>query len=217
MAPGTHAAQMDRTYRWMRHVYDVTRPFFLMGRAAARAAVANRTPGAVLEIGVGTGRNLRGLANALPNAHLTGLDISALMLETAGRKISRAGLGGRVRLIEGDATALPPDLSADVVLMSYALSMIPDWREALRQARGALTSSGALVLVDFGTGSGLPGPARRQLRRNLGAFHVSPRDDLATFLAKDPSFAGAQITQKSWFGHYAELRVVQFGERSGRL
>ena len=68
-------------------------------------------------------------------------------------------------------------------MISYALSMIPPWREALARALDVVAPGGALHVVDFGDCAGLPAPFKALLRRWLAAFDVTPRDDLGATLA----------------------------------
>ena len=63
-------------------------------------------------------------------------------------------------------------------MISYALSMIPPWREALAHALDVVAPGGSLEIVDFGDCAGLPGPFKAGLRRWLADFDVTPRDDL---------------------------------------
>ncbi len=56
----------------------------------------------VLELGCGTGRILRGIAEA--GFQVTGLDSSEPMLQVARMSLEQAGLNDRVTLIEGDFT-----------------------------------------------------------------------------------------------------------------
>ncbi len=145
MTDATHAALMDATYRHQRRIYDVTRRHFLLGRDRLIAEL-DPPPGArVLEIACGTGRNLDLIGRRWPGCRLSGLDISQEMLASA-----RARLGRRATLALGDATrfeALPlfgTDRFERIVL-SYALSMIPDWREALREAALHLVPGGGCM------------------------------------------------------------------------
>ena len=57
---------MDRIYWRQRHIYDLTRKYYLLGRDDLIDAVAARANGPVLEIGCGTGRNLIRLARLRP-------------------------------------------------------------------------------------------------------------------------------------------------------
>ena len=179
---------MDRMYRPQRHIYDLTRKFYLLGRDRLIAGLAPPPGGHVLEIGCGTGRNLILAARRYPDARFYGVDISAVMLEQAASSIARSGLKAPIALGRGDASnfdaaALFGEEKFERVFISYALSMIPAWREALARAFELLTEDGELHVVDFGDQAGLPLWFRVALASWLGWFHVHPRRDLAHVFA----------------------------------
>ena len=185
--PGS-SALMDKIYRRQRHIYDASRKFYLLGRDELISSLCPPEGGRVLEIACGTGRNLVKLARTYPLAACYGFDISAEMLHTAQRSIERADLVRRIRLAQGDATNFDPQTlfgqpCFDRIIISYALSMIPPWREALRHAAGYLAPGGSLHLVDFGDQAGLPSAFRNALNRWLAAFHVTPRLTLEAEIA----------------------------------
>ena len=60
--PADQAAAMDRMYRVTRHVYDLTRAYYLLGRDRMLAQVATGPGSATCEVGCGTARNLIKLA-----------------------------------------------------------------------------------------------------------------------------------------------------------
>ena len=64
----THAASMDRIYRSQRHIYDVTRAYYLLGRDGLIDALALEPGQTCLEMGCGTGRNLVAAAKHYPKA-----------------------------------------------------------------------------------------------------------------------------------------------------
>ena len=107
-ASSSAGALMDRVYGRQRHVYDLTRKNFLLGRDHLIAALDPPPGGSVLEIGCGTGRNLIAAARLRPDAIYFGLDISSAMLETARANVARAGFAGRIRLARGDASRFEP-------------------------------------------------------------------------------------------------------------
>ena len=120
--------------------------------------------------GSGTGRNLIQAARHYPDAKFFGIDVSTEMLTSAISAIARSGLNGQVRVAHGDATAFDPQTifgmaSFDHVMISYSLSMIPDWRRVLEAAAGRLSPGGRLHIVDFGRQERLPGIARALLLR----------------------------------------------------
>jgi S-adenosylmethionine-diacylgycerolhomoserine-N-methlytransferase len=178
---------MDAVYRVQRHVYDLTRKYYLLGRDRLIDGLAPPPGGAVLEIGCGTGRNLICAARAWPQAHFYGVDISEAMLETARAQVARAGLTERIMLAQGDATAFDAQalfghVAFDRIFMSYTLSMIPDWQGAVREAATKLAPGGTLHIVDFGQQEALPGWWKKALFAWLARFHVSPRAALPDLL-----------------------------------
>ena len=180
MDAGLH---MDRIYRRQRHIYDLTRKYYLLGRDALIRELDPAARQSVLEVGCGTGRNLICAARRYPHARFFGLDVSPAMLATARANIARAGLTDRITLAEGDATnfdagALFGEAGFDRIFLSYTLSMIPDWQGALREAAGKLAPNGRLTIVDFGQQEGLPRAFRTMLLAWLAKFDVSPRADL---------------------------------------
>lgn len=174
-AAATHAERMDATYRWQRHIYDITRKYFLFGRDRLIGDLGLAAGGSVVELACGTGRNLAVIGRRWPQARLYGVDISAEMLRSAGAK-----LGSDAVLALGDACALDAAAclgqpSFERVILSYALSMIPDWQGALAQGAALLAPGGALHVVDFGPALGLPAPARAALTAWLARFGVTMR------------------------------------------
>jgi S-adenosylmethionine-diacylgycerolhomoserine-N-methlytransferase len=201
-------------YRRQRHIYDVSRKFYLLGRDEVIARVGAAPGDNVLEIGCGTGRNLVKLARAYPEARLFGLDVSQEMLATAAASMARAGLSARVALAQGDATNFEPRelfgrARFERVTISYALSMIPRWREALSRALDMLSLGGVLHLVDFGDCACLPRPFKVGLRWWLAAFDVTPRDDLARTLEALAAERGMTWEIQDWRRAYAVLAVVR--------
>jgi S-adenosylmethionine-diacylgycerolhomoserine-N-methlytransferase len=205
----SHAALMDEVYRGQRHIYDFTRKYYLFGRDTLIAGLA-ATPGMrVLEVACGTGRNLAKVAKAWPGVRLFGLDISSEMLKSA-----RAALGEEARLGEGDACAFDPanllgEPAFERIVLSYSLSMIPDWQGALTHAAGQLAPSGELHVVDFGDLSGMPVPFQRGLRAWLAKFHVSPRADLPELADEVAKARGLTLESKRGPLGYYQLHVLR--------
>jgi S-adenosylmethionine-diacylgycerolhomoserine-N-methlytransferase len=210
------AALMDHMYRRQRHIYDLSRKFYLLGRDEAISRLRPAPGDKMLEVGCGTGRNLVKLAQAYPEARLFGVDVSREMLATAAASTARASLASRIALAQGDATAFDPQAlfgcpSFERVMISYALSMIPPWREALARALDLVAPGGSLQIVDFGDCAGLPGAFKAGLRRWLAAFDVTPRDDLPRVLEALACERGVTCEIENWFRGYAILAVARRG------
>lgn len=204
-------APMDRIYRRQRHIYDLTRKYFLLGRDGLIAELKPPIGGSVIEIGCGTGRNLIAAAHAYPDATFFGLDVSSAMLSTARGNIRRAGLEARIKLALGDAArfdafALFGRVAFDRVFFSYSLSMIPPWREALDRAFAMVEPAGGrLMVVDFGEQQRLPAWFRRMLLAWLAKFHVSPRADLGPALAVLAKANGGHLVLRQLYRDYARF------------
>lgn len=112
--------------------------------AGSREWLGRRAHGRVLEVAVGTGRDLPHYG---PDVTLAGVDLSPAMLAIARRRA--ADLGRQADLREGDAQQLPlPDASFDTVVCALALCSIPDPAAAIAEMRRVLVPGGTLLLVD---------------------------------------------------------------------
>lgn len=204
----SHAARMEANYRLQRHIYDLTRKYYLLGRDRLVDRLQIPQGGTVLEIGCGTGRNLSLVARRYPSARLHGLDISSEMLKSARRNVARAGASGRTTLALADATAFDPaplfgQSGFDRIFLSYTLSMIPDWRAAIAAGLAALAPGGELHIVDFGQQRGLPGWFGAALRVWLARFHVTPRPDLLDYCAALAQTRGLACVTAPLYRDYA--------------
>ncbi len=206
-----HARAMDAQYAWQRHVYDLTRKYYLLGRDRLIRELAVSAGGSLLEVGVGTGRNLALAAKLYPDARLFGFDISAEMLKSA--RMNLAGAEGRTLLGRADATGFDPQAlfgepGFDRVFISYSLSMIPQWEAALAQALSVVEPGGSLHIVDFGQQEGLPGWFRTGLQAWLTKFHVTPRADLFEAVERIAAAQGATARCRSLYRGYAWEAVI---------
>lgn len=208
------AAHMDAIYRYQRYIYDASRKYYLLGRDQLLDELAPPTGGRVLEVACGTGRNLIKAARCHPDAKFYGFDISSAMLDTARASIRRNGLANKIVVATGDAT----DISAerlfgipafDRVFVSYSLSMIPDWRVALREAYGAVKPGGQLHIVDFGQQEALPRWFKKGLHAWLAKFSVEPRADLEAELRALAQEHGAKLSFKRMLRDYAQRAVLE--------
>jgi ubiquinone/menaquinone biosynthesis C-methylase UbiE len=109
-----------------------------------RQWVCSQAHGNVLEIGVGTGRNLDRYPEGV---RVTGIDLSPAMLSIARARARE--LGRDVDLQLGDAQALSfASGSFDTVVVTLALCAVPDDRQAIREVARVLRSDGRLVWLE---------------------------------------------------------------------
>lgn len=100
--------------------------------------------GKVLEVGIGTGKNLKYYPN---HCSVVGIDYSEKMLEKARKKA--AGMKN-VTLLLMDAEHLEfPDNSFDYIVTTFVLSSVPDPVRALSEMRRVLKPSGELIALEY--------------------------------------------------------------------
>jgi ubiquinone/menaquinone biosynthesis C-methylase UbiE len=112
-------------------------------RKRALAAAGGR----VLEIGVGSGLNLRFYPTGVRD--IVGLEPAPRLAEMA--RHAAAGLSIPATFIEGSAESIPLDShSVDTVVTTWTLCSIPDVATALREMRRVLKPDGQLLFVEHG-------------------------------------------------------------------
>lgn len=112
--------------------------------AGGREWVCSRARGEVLEVSIGTGRNLPLYP---PDVRITGVDISGNMLARA--RARAAELRRDVKLRVGDAQALDlPESSFDTVVCTLGLCSIPDARATVAEMRRVLRPGGRVLLLE---------------------------------------------------------------------
>lgn len=145
MATAPETVRVRRLYDRMAPRYD--RAIAVMERvlfAGGRSWACSTADGEVLEVAIGTGRNL---PEYPPAVRVTGIDLSPAMLEIATRRA--ASLGMSVDLRVADAQALPlPDGQFDIVVCTLGLCSIPDERRAVQEMYRVLRPGGRLVLME---------------------------------------------------------------------
>jgi ubiquinone/menaquinone biosynthesis C-methylase UbiE len=147
--------------------------------AGGREWVCSQASGDVLEIGIGTGRNL---GYYPPDVRLTGIDLSAPMLDIARQRADQ--LGRRADLRIGDAQALEfADETFDTVVFTLCLCSIPDDRKAIQEANRVLRGGGRLRLLEHVAS---PVPLVRAVQKVLNGITVRTVGD---HLLREPLLA----------------------------
>jgi ubiquinone/menaquinone biosynthesis C-methylase UbiE len=151
--PTEQTAKARRVWDKSAPSYDKQMAFFERNWfAGGRQWLGDRVQGAVLEVAIGTGRNLPFYPAGMT---VTGLELSPAMLAIARKRAAELGLD--VDLREGDAQALPfGDGSFDTVVCALSLCTIPDPTAAIAQMRRVLRPGGRLLLLDHITSTWPP-------------------------------------------------------------
>lgn len=142
-----------KTYNDWAPVYNPTHGWTLLKRRTACRALGLQPGDRVLDLACGTGLNFPYLRELVgEGGHVVGVDLSPRMLAIARQLITARGWQN-VETREANAAQLPfPDESFDKVICSYALNIIPDYVQAIREVRRVLVSGGRFVSLDVRSG-----------------------------------------------------------------
>ena len=216
--PAEQAVAIDRMYRLTRHIYDLTRAYYLLGRDRMLTKVVTGPNTGTVEVGCGTARNLIKLASRPAPGLLYGLDASHEMLETAAASIARSsvGAGGRAPIVLRQGLAEELDARKmfgreelfDTIFFSYCLSMVPTWPGALEAALANLRPGGTLLIVDFWDQQDLPGWFAAGLKKWLALFHVHYRPEVHEALVELGRSGRVDVTFEAVARRYAYIATL---------
>lgn len=134
----------DRNSRFYE-LYESPMEYMMFGglRRKLFEKVNADSPETVIEIGVGTGKNLPYYAGQ----RVTGIDISDKMLEMARLKNRRLTTGAELRV--ADVQALPfPDRSFDAALATFVFCSVPDPIKGLSEVKRVVKNGGKIYLME---------------------------------------------------------------------
>jgi phosphatidylethanolamine/phosphatidyl-N-methylethanolamine N-methyltransferase len=166
---------VERVYEKLASVYDlIFGPTLHPGRLVARDQMGIQPGNRILEVGVGTGIN----TSLYPgNCRITGIDLSASMLDKARDRVARQGLRN-VRLLEMDAANLTfADDSFDIVYAPYLVSVVPDPVQVVREMRRVCKPGGKIIILNHFRSAN---PLLSRIERAISPFtvHIGFKSDL---------------------------------------
>lgn len=146
--PGVRQSGCVEAYQRIAAIYDIIdMPYEYLWKRALRRELFALTSGRLLDVGVGTGRNIPFYPM---DTEVTGIDLSSAMLDRARRRAMR--FGRRVTLLE---RSLPdtrlPSASFDCVVASFVVCCIPAAEQlaAFQEMRRLASDSGKIYLLDY--------------------------------------------------------------------
>jgi ubiquinone/menaquinone biosynthesis C-methylase UbiE len=152
--------QVARWYDWIEGIPD------LLGLRRLRRQLLKRAAGSVLEVAVGTGKNLPYYPS---NCRITAVDLSTEMLNIARKRAAKLSLEFSFAL--ADAEALPfREKSFDTVVSSLSTCTFPNPANAVREMTRVCRPEGKILLLEHG----------RSDREWLGRWQDRHADKFAT-------------------------------------
>ena len=152
--------QVEEMFNSIAPAYDFMNRAMTMGidkiwRADAVREICRRNPADILDIATGTGDLAILLARRLPQARVSGADLSEGMIGIGRRKVARSGLSGRVSLDVADCLALPyGDGSFDCVTVAYGVRNFQELESGYREMHRVLMPGGVLCVIELSSPRG---------------------------------------------------------------
>jgi demethylmenaquinone methyltransferase / 2-methoxy-6-polyprenyl-1,4-benzoquinol methylase len=110
-------------------------------------------PGArVLDLCTGTCDLAVAMVRRVPRASVIGVDFAGAMLRLGLAKVRAQGLDRQIRLVRGDATAIPlRSASCDAATIAFGIRNVSEPERALTELARVLRPRGRLAILEFGT------------------------------------------------------------------
>jgi len=157
----TDSSRLISLYRRRAKWYDRDAVFlYLAGfrhgayRKRAIQSLAFNTGDTVVDLGCGTGLNFSRLQEQVgPRGTIIGVDLTDAMLAEASARIAAHGWSN-VELIKSDAAVYGFPKAVDGILSTFALTLVPEFDEVIRNGALALLPGKRFVILDFKRPSG---------------------------------------------------------------
>lgn len=113
-------------------------------------AVGSDHPASILDVATGTGDLALMLARKIPQATVTGLDLSPEMLEIGRRKTAKKQVSNISGMLEGDAEALPfGEGTFDAATVGFGVRNFGDIPAGLAEMHRVLRPGGKVYILEF--------------------------------------------------------------------
>lgn len=173
-------------------------------------------PHAILDVATGTGDFAIMMARRISGAEITGVDLSAEMLHVGRGKVARKLKGRELKMIEGDAEALPfGDEAFDAVTAVFGVRNFGNLRKGIEEMHRVLNPGGGIYIMEFSM------PPKRNLWGMLYRFYFRNVLPWIGRIVSGDKRAYTYLPESVGEFPYGErfealLREVGFGEVSGR-
>lgn len=135
--------------------YDFLNRFFSAGidkawRKKTVRMLKKENPKRLLDIATGTAEMAILACRQLNPEKVTGIDLSAEMLDIGRKKIEKEGFTNQIELLKGDAEAINfPDNSFDAVMAAFGVRNFENLEQGLKEILRVLKPGGRLLILEF--------------------------------------------------------------------
>ena len=179
--------QVARMFDGIAHRYDFLNHFFSLGidvlwRKACIRILRKEQPEKLLDVATGTADFAIEAVRMGLDVHVTGVDISAGMLDVGREKIAARGWNDRIELIQGDSVALPfDDGSFDAFTVAFGVRNFEDLQGGLRDMLRVLKPGAMGLVLEFSK------PKHFPIKQVFGLYfkHIMPT--VGKWVSKDPA------------------------------
>ncbi|WMJ74549.1 bifunctional demethylmenaquinone methyltransferase/2-methoxy-6-polyprenyl-1,4-benzoquinol methylase UbiE [Cytophagaceae bacterium ABcell3] len=146
--------QVARMFDNISHKYDFLNHFLSLGidkgwRKKAIKMLSHEKPETILDVATGTG-DFSVAALKSGAKHITGVDISAGMLEVGRKKVEKAGLTDKISFQQADSEQLPfEDNTFDAIIVAFGVRNFENLEKGLSEFYRVLKSNGTVMVLEL--------------------------------------------------------------------
>lgn len=180
-------AQVARMFDGIAHRYDLLNHLFSLGidvlwRKRCIRILRKEKPQTMLDVATGTADFAIEAVRMGLDVHVTGVDISAGMLDRGREKVKARGWDERIQLIQGDSVALPfEDGTFDVFTVAFGVRNFEDLDGGLRDMFRVLRPGGLGLVLEFSK------PRHFPIKQLFGLYFKRIMPTLGRWVSKDPA------------------------------
>ena len=179
--------QVARMFDGIAHRYDFLNHFFSLGidvlwRKACIRILRKESPKRMLDVATGTADFAIEAVRMGLEVHVSGVDISAGMLEVGREKVATRGWNNRIDLIQGDSVALPfDDGHFDCFTVAFGVRNFEDLQGGLRDMLRVLKPDGLGLVLEFSK------PKHFPIKQVFGLYFKYIMPTVGRWVSKDPA------------------------------
>ena len=147
--------QVERMFDGIAHRYDFLNHFFSLGidvlwRKTCIRILRKESPAKLLDVATGTADFAIEAVRMGLDVHVSGVDISAGMLDVGRKKVAARGWDDRIELIQGDSVKLPfEDGHFDAYTVAFGVRNFENLQGGLQDMRRVLKPGGLGLVLEF--------------------------------------------------------------------